>query len=771
MISKELEETFNKAVEEARARRHDMVTLEHLLLAMLSNRYALEILEACGAEIAKLEDDLKEHLNTVAAVPEDRPFELEQTMAVTRVLRRAAIHVQSSGKKEIDAGDILAAMFREPESQAVYILGEQDISRLDVLEYISHGVSKTSELAGNPEIEREDESEEDGEGGRRGKKGDPLEAFTTDLVARAREGRIDPMIGRDRELERTIHVLCRRRKNNPVFVGEPGVGKTAIAEGLAVAIAEERVPEILMDAEVYALDMGALIAGTKFRGEFEQRLKAVVKAITEKENAVLFIDEIHTIVGAGAVSGGTLDASNILKPALANGDLRCIGSTTYKEYKGSFERDRALARRFQKIEVPEPSIEDSVKILHGLKSRYEEHHDVKYTDAALREAVDLSSKYINERFLPDKAIDVIDEAGAAARLRIVEDSEEARIVDTPDIEQIVASMAKIPPKTVSKNDKERLKTLDRDLKLVIYGQDSAIDAMVSAIKLSRSGLGNPDKPTGSFLFSGPTGVGKTEVARQLANLLGVELLRFDMSEYMEQHTVSRLIGAPPGYVGFDQGGLLTDAVIRNPHAVILLDEIEKAHSTIDNILLQVMDHATLTDNNGRKADFRNAIVIMTTNAGAHEMSTTGVGFTPSAPKGTDAKKAIEKTFSPEFRNRLDAWVVFGHLQQDVIDQIVDKMTAELEEQLKEKNVTIELTKEARDWLAEHGYDRANGARPMRRVIDQNIRRKLADEILFGDLEHGGSALVVVKDDELALECEGREPEPEDEPKPTPETVN
>ncbi|MEO1171994.1 MAG: AAA family ATPase [Myxococcota bacterium] len=471
------------------------------------------------------------------------------------------------------------------------------------------------------------------------------------------------------------------------------------------------------------------------------------------------------------MSGGTLDASNILKPALANGDLRCIGSTTYKEYKGSFERDRALARRFQKIEVPEPSIEDSVKILHGLKSRYEEHHDVKYTDAALREAVDLSSKYINERFLPDKAIDVIDEAGAAARLRIVEDSEEARIVDTPDIEQIVASMAKIPPKTVSKNDKERLKTLDRDLKLVIYGQDSAIDAMVSAIKLSRSGLGNPDKPTGSFLFSGPTGVGKTEVARQLANLLGVELLRFDMSEYMEQHTVSRLIGAPPGYVGFDQGGLLTDAVIRNPHAVILLDEIEKAHSTIDNILLQVMDHATLTDNNGRKADFRNAIVIMTTNAGAHEMSTTGVGFTPSAPKGTDAKKAIEKTFSPEFRNRLDAWVVFGHLQQDVIDQIVDKMTAELEEQLKEKNVTIELTKEARDWLAEHGYDRANGARPMRRVIDQNIRRKLADEILFGDLEHGGSALVVVKDDELALECEGREPEPEDEPKPTPETVN
>ncbi len=769
MISKELEETFNKAVDEARGRRHDMVTLEHLLLAMLSNRFALEILEACGADISKIEEDLKEHLDSVAAVPEDRPFELEQTMAVTRVLRRAAIHVQSSGKKEIDAGDILAAMFREPESQAVYVLGNQDVSRLDVLEYISHGVSKSSEIAGSPEIERVDEDDEDGEG-RRGKKSDPLEAFTTDLVSRAREGKIDPMIGRERELERTIHVLCRRRKNNPVFVGEPGVGKTAIAEGLALAIAEERVPEILLDAEVFALDMGSLIAGTKFRGEFEQRLKAVVKAITEKENAILFIDEIHTIVGAGAVSGGTLDASNILKPALANGDLRCIGSTTYKEYKGSFERDRALARRFQKIEVPEPSLEDTVKILHGLKSRYEEHHDVQYTEAAVQEAAELSSKYINERFLPDKAIDVIDEAGAAARLRIVEGSEDARIVDVEDIEQIVASMAKIPPKTVSKNDKERLSTLERDLKLVIYGQDDAIKAMVSAIKLQRSGLGSPDKPTGSFLFSGPTGVGKTEVARQLANLMGVELLRFDMSEYMEQHTVSRLIGAPPGYVGFDQGGLLTDAVIKNPHAIVLLDEIEKAHATIDNILLQVMDHATLTDNNGRKADFRNVILIMTTNAGAQEMSSKGVGFNPTEAKGTDAKKAIERSFSPEFRNRLDAWVVFGHLSKEVIEQIVDKMTAELEEQLKGKDVTIELSQEARQWLAKNGYDRDNGARPMRRVIDQQIRRKLADEILFGALENGGSANVVVKDGELALECEGREPKPEDE-KSEPETVN
>ncbi|MEO0459615.1 MAG: ATP-dependent Clp protease ATP-binding subunit ClpA [Myxococcota bacterium] len=775
MISKELEETFNKAVEEARERRHDMVTLEHLLLAMLSNRFAVEIIEACGGDLEKMEADLKDHLDGVAAVPEDRPFELEQTMAVTRVLRRAAIHVQSSGKKEIDAGDILAAMFREPESQAVFVLGEQEISRLDVLEYISHGVGKTSELAGSPEIEREAEDDEDGEGGRRGKKNDPLEAFTTDLVSRAREGKIDPMIGRDKELQRTIHVLCRRRKNNPVFVGEPGVGKTAIAEGLALAIAEERVPEILLDAEVYALDMGSLIAGTKFRGEFEQRLKAVVKAITEKENAVLFIDEIHTIVGAGAVSGGTLDASNILKPALANGDLRCIGSTTYKEYKGSFERDRALARRFQKIEVSEPSVEDTVKILNGLKSRYEEHHDVRYTEGAIREAADLSSKYINERFLPDKAIDVIDEAGAAARLRIVEDSEEAREVGVEDIEQIVASMAKIPPKTVSKNDKERLATLDRDLKLVIYGQDDAIDAMVAAIKLQRSGLGSPEKPTGCFLFSGPTGVGKTEVARQLAQLLGVELLRFDMSEYMEQHTVSRLIGAPPGYVGFDQGGLLTDAVVKNPHAVVLLDEIEKAHSTIDNILLQVMDHATLTDNNGRKADFRNTILIMTTNAGAQEMTSTGVGFTPSEPKGTDAKKAIEKAFSPEFRNRLDAWVVFDHLSKEVIEQIVDKMTVELEEQLKEKNVTIELNEEARQWLAKHGYDRDNGARPMRRVIDQNIRRQLADEILFGSLEHGGAAHVVVKDDKLALQCEGREPEPPEEPEdkaePTPEPVS
>ncbi len=753
MIAKELEATFNLAVDDARRRRHDLVCLEHLLLALLKNAYAVQVLEACGADLKLLERDLEAYLATLDTVPDDREFEMEQTMSVTRVLRRAAVHVQSSGKKEIDAGDVIAAMYREPESHAVFLLNKQGVTRLDVLEFISHGVAKTGDLAGSPDIRRI-EGEDDEEGGGGGKpKGDPLENFCIDLLKKAADGKIDPLIGRAAELERTIHVLCRRRKNNPVFVGEPGVGKTAIAEGLALAIHEQNVPDLLKDAEVFALDMGALIAGTKFRGEFEQRLKAVIKAITEKEHAILFIDEIHTIVGAGAVSGGTLDASNILKPALANGELRCIGSTTFKEYQSAFERDRALARRFQKIEVTEPSIEDAVKILKGLKPQYEKHHGVTYTNPALEQAVELSAKYINDRHLPDKAIDVIDEAGAAVRL--LPENKRPKSIKPKDIESIVAKIARIPPRTVSTSDKEKLQTLDRDLKLVIYGQDNAIDSLVSAIKLSRSGLGSPQRPVGSFLFSGPTGVGKTELARQLAKIMGVELIRFDMSEYMEKHTVSRLIGAPPGYVGFDQGGLLTDQIIKHPHAVLILDEIEKAHPDLYNILLQVMDHATLTDNNGRKADFRNVVIIMTTNAGAADAARPGIGFGGDV-QTKDAKAAIERTFAPEFRNRLDAWISFTHLGEETIKQVVEKFVGELETQLRDKKVTLTLSDAARSWLAQKGYDKVNGARPMGRLIDKEVRRKLADEILFGKLQAGGQVKVDAKKDEIILEiAEGK----------------
>ncbi|MFH1812032.1 MAG: ATP-dependent Clp protease ATP-binding subunit ClpA [Pseudomonadota bacterium] len=747
MISKELEQTFARAVRLAREQRHEYVTLEHLLLAMLSDARAVEVLRAVQADLDGLHDELEQHLEELDVVAGDQPYEVEQTLGVMRVLQRAAVHMQSAGKAEIDAGDILAAMYREPDAFAVYLLKKQGVSRLDVLEYISHGIAKGAPGRGTLAPAGGDDEE-----GGRGAATDPLEAYCSNLVQRAADGKLDPLIGRQHELERAMHVLCRRRKNNPVFVGDPGVGKTAMAEGLALRIQRGEVPDILKQAEVFALDLGSLIAGTKFRGEFEQRLKAVIKACAEQPNRILFIDEIHTIIGAGAVSGGTLDASNILKPALATGDLRCMGSTTFEEYKNVFEKDRALARRFQKIEIKEPSVEETVQILHGLKTHYEQHHGVTYTTMAIRAAAELSHKYINDRFLPDKAIDVLDEAGAASRLQ--PEASRVTTIDTVEIETVVSSISRVPAHTVSTSDKEKLATLDRDLKLVIYGQDQAVESMVSAIKLSRSGLANPLKPVGSFLFSGPTGVGKTELARQLARVLGVELLRFDMSEYMEKHTVSRLIGAPPGYVGFDQGGLLTDSIIKHPHSVLILDEIEKAHPDLFNILLQIMDHATLTDNNGRRADFRNVVVIMTTNAGAFLMERGNIGF--GAGVGSeDGKQAIERMFPPEFRNRLDAWVAFKHLEPEVINQVVDKLVAELEDQLTAKRVSLSLTDAGRAWLAKNGYNRKFGARPMGRLIDKEIRRRLADEILFGALQDGGSVEVGADDGGLVFHVEAR----------------
>ncbi|MBI5511773.1 MAG: ATP-dependent Clp protease ATP-binding subunit ClpA [Deltaproteobacteria bacterium] len=763
MISRELEMVFNRAVDEAKRRRHDMVCLEHLLLAMVLDPAASAILRACGADLEALAAALQKHLASMSAVPEGALYELEQTMAVTRVLRRAAIHVQSAGKKEIEPGDVLAAMYREPESHAVYLLKQQNISRLDILEYISHGVGK---IGGDPALPAGGNDDDDEAPAGRGKPArEPLEAYTTNLVARAAAGKIDPLIGRDDEIQRTLHVLCRRRKNNPIFVGESGVGKTAMAEGLALAIHEGAVPDLLKDAEIFALDMGALIAGTKFRGEFEARLKAVVTAVSKRKNGILFIDEIHTIVGAGAVSGGTLDASNLLKPALAAGELKCIGSATFKDFQSAFERDRALARRFQKIEIKEPSVEETVLILRGIKKQYEDHHGVTYSPQAIRLAAELAGKYMTDRFLPDKAIDVIDEAGAAARLK-----GKKGMVRGKDIEQVLSKMARVPIRTVTTSDKERLHTLERDLKLVIYGQDAAIATITAAIKLSRAGLGAAERPIGSFLFSGPTGVGKTELARQLAKVMGIEFIRFDMSEYMEKHTVSRLIGAPPGYIGFDQGGLMTDGIIKHPHAVLLLDEIEKAHFDVYNILLQVMDHATLTDNNGRKADFRNVVLIMTTNAGAFDIATKAMGFSGTS-RSNSGKEAIERTFSPEFRNRLDAWVAFDRLSPEVVEQVVDKLVDELEGQLAGKRVGLELDDSARKWLAKNGYDEKNGARPMARLIDREIRRKLADEILFGKLQGGGLATVTATGDGLSIGCEPRThpPQPAEEETET-ETV-
>ncbi|HSD20173.1 MAG TPA: ATP-dependent Clp protease ATP-binding subunit ClpA [Anaeromyxobacter sp.] len=734
-VSKELQQTLQAAVAEARRRRHEYVTLEHLLHAMTRDKVASEVLLACGADLKLLERELEEYLDrTLESLGTSQ--DPEQTAAFQRVLQRAAWHVQGSGRTELNAGDVLVAITRERGSHAVYLLEKQGVRRLDILQYISHGIGK--------EGGGDDEPQEDGgeEAGAPRTVKDPFKTFTVNLLERAAQGLIDPLIGRDSEIERTIQVLCRRRKNNPVFVGEPGVGKTAIVEGLALRIHEKKVPAVLEKAAIYLLDMGALLAGTKFRGEFEQRLKGVIAGVKKTPNAILFIDEIHTIVGAGATTGSSMDASNLLKPALASGELRCIGSTTFHDYKQTFERDHALARRFQKIEIYEPSVEDTVRILRGLKKVYEEHHGVVYTPRSLRAAAELSAKHINDRQLPDKAIDVLDEAGARDRMRA--EARRHHRVTARDVERVVAKIAKIPERTVSADDEMQLRNLEPELKKVIYGQDGAVEAIVSAIKLSRSGLGAPERPIGNFLFSGPTGVGKTELAKQLARILGVEFLRFDMTEYQEKHTVSRLIGAPPGYVGFDQGGLLTDAIRKTPYAVLLLDEIEKAHPDIYNLLLQVMDHATLTDNNGRKADFRHVILVMTTNAGAQDLAARRVGFGSDASDPGNARNAIERTFSPEFRNRLDAWVAFDSLPPEVIARVVDKMVKELEAQLAERKVRIELTPEGRAWLAEHGFDRKMGARPMSRLIQNEVKKPLAEKILFGELHDGGTVRVDVE---------------------------
>ncbi len=748
-ISRTLETAFSLAVNEARRRHHEFLSIEHIFYALLHDPQVQEILRHCGADLPALKRDMEKYLEEeIERLPEGVERTLQQTVGFQRVVQRAAAHVQSAGKEEIDVQNVLVAIFREPESHAAFLLGRQGVTRLDIVSYLSHGISKIGKPKESAPTGDGDEPEGD-EGGPRPAK-NPLQAFTLNLVALAAEGKIDPLIGREREIDRTIRVLCRRRKNNPIYVGDAGVGKTALAEGFALRVHKGDVPEKLKGVNVYSLDMGALLAGTRFRGDFEQRLKDVLAALKKDAGAILFIDEIHTVVGAGATSGGSLDASNILKPALQSGDLRCIGATTYHDYKSFFERDRALARRFQKIEVAEPTIDEAHEILKGLKTRYEEHHGVTYTDEALRSAAELAAKHINDRFLPDKAIDVIDEAGA--QLQVGTKEGDRKIVEIGDIEHIVAAIAKIPTRSVSVDDRERLGMLERDLKLTVFGQDEAIRTLVSAIKLSRAGLGHPEKPVGSFLFSGPTGVGKTEVAKQLATALGVAFLRYDMSEYMEKHTVSRLIGAPPGYVGFDQGGLLTDGIRKTPHAVLLLDEIEKAHPDLFNVLLQVMDHATLTDNNGRKADFRNVILIMTTNAGAQEMAAAAIGFggVSNAEKG---QRVIERLFTPEFRNRLDAMVSFSRLSPEVVERIVDKFVMELDAQLNEKKVFLELTPRARKYLAEKGYDPTFGARPMARLIQQEVKRPLADEILFGSLKDGGKATIDEENGELRLSFE------------------
>ena len=754
-VTKELQLTLQAAVAEAKKRRHEYVTLEHLLHAMTRDKIATEIFLACGADLELLARELEDYLDrTLESLP-SRSQDPEQTAAFQRVLQRAAWHVQGSGRTELNAGDVLVAITRERGSHAVYLLERQGVRRLDILSFLSHGISKDGS--------GEDESE-GGEGGEEAPRTvrDPFRTFTVNLVERAAKGLIDPLIGRRPEIQRTIQVLCRRRKNNPVFVGEPGVGKTAIVEGLALAIHEKRVPKVLEDAKIFLLDMGALLAGTKFRGEFEQRLKGVIAGVKKTPGAILFIDEIHTIVGAGATTGSSMDASNLLKPGLASGELRCIGSTTFHDYKQTFDRDHALARRFQKIEVLQPSVEETFKILKGLKKVYEEHHDVTFTGKALRAAAELSAKHINDRHLPDKAIDVLDEAGAADRMR--PEGKRHHRITARDVERVVARIAKIPERTVSADDQAALATIEPELKKVIYGQDKAIEAIVSAIKLSRSGLATPEKPIGSFLFSGPTGVGKTELAKQLARVLGVEFLRFDMTEYQEKHTVSRLIGAPPGYVGFDQGGLLTDAIRKTPYAVLVMDEIEKAHPDIYNILLQVMDHATLTDNNGRKADFRHIVLILTTNAGAHELSARRLGFGADSGGPGNARSAIEKTFSPEFRNRLDTWVAFDALPAEAIRKVVDKLVRELAEQLAEKKISVELTEQGRAWLAEHGFDSTMGARPMARLIQNEVKKPLAEKILFGDLRNGGRVRITTRDEALHLEVA---PAPAQAPAPAP----
>jgi ATP-dependent Clp protease ATP-binding subunit ClpA len=745
MLSSELEFCLNEAFQNARDRRHEFMTVEHLLLALLDIPKVHEILKACNSNVGQLRRQLSEFIDEATPLmPLEEEGDVQPTLGFQRVLQRAVFHVQSSGKKEVTGSNVLVAIFSEKQSQAVYFLSLQNITRLDVVNYISHGMPQLrSESA-----EEEQESSLDGEGEQDSR---ALQQYATNLNQRAIDGKIDPLIGRDLEIERTVQILCRRRKNNPLYVGEAGVGKTALAEGLARMIVEERVPEVLRQSTIYALDMGTLIAGTKYRGDFEKRLKAVIAEIREDPGAILFIDEIHTVIGAGAASGGVMDASNLIKPVLANGEIRCIGSTTYTEYRGVFEKDHALARRFQKIDVPEPSLQETVEILRGLKSRFEEHHGVTYEPEALQAAAELAAKHINDRRLPDKAIDVIDEAGANFRLQPVAQRKDR--VTVTMIENIVAKMARIPPKSVSASDKDVLRSLERNLKLTIFGQDRAIEALSSAIKMSRSGLTEDTKPIGSFLFAGPTGVGKTEVTRQLALVMGVELIRFDMSEYMERHTVSRLIGAPPGYVGYDQGGLLTEAVSKNPHAVVLLDEIEKAHPEVFNLLLQVMDHGTLTDNNGRKADFRNVVIVMTTNAGAQEMSRASIGFTQQ-DHSSDGLAIIKKSFSPEFRNRLDAIIQFAALDEHSVMRVVDKLVVELEAKLSSNNVTLELDDAARNWIAERGYDPKMGARPMARVIQEHIKRPLAEELLFGKLSEGGHVRIGVGDDgELELKAE------------------
>jgi ATP-dependent Clp protease ATP-binding subunit ClpA len=735
MIAQELEVSLHMAFMDARQKRHEFISVEHLLQAMLDNPSAAEVLRACGADLDAMRDQLGKFIDEhTPKMPGEDEVDTQPTLGFQRVIQRAILHVQSSGKKEVTGANVLVAVFGEKDSHAVYFLTQQGVSRLDIVNFISHGITKT------PQGEPAPRTDESAETPAEAPAASPLDSFAQNLNAQAQAGKIDPLIGRDQELERVIQTLCRRRKNNPLLVGEAGVGKTAIAEGLARRIIEGQVPEILAQSTVYALDMGALLAGTKYRGDFEQRLKGVLKQLADNARAILFIDEIHTLIGAGAASGGTLDASNLLKPALSSGQLRCIGATTYTEYRGVFEKDHALSRRFQKIDVPEPSVNETVEILRGLKSRFEDHHGVKYTSAALTTAAQLSARYINDRHLPDKAIDVIDEAGAAQR--ILPKSKQKRVITPREIEDIIAKIARIPPKTVSSDDKNSLKTLDRDLKAVVFGQDAAIDALATAIKMSRSGLGNPQKPIGNFLFSGPTGVGKTEVARQLAYVLGVELIRFDMSEYMERHAVSRLIGAPPGYVGFDQGGLLTEAINKHPYAVVLLDEVEKAHPDIFNVLLQVMDHGTLTDTNGRKADFRNVVLIMTTNAGAEVLNKASIGFSNSRASG-DEMGEIKRMFTPEFRNRLDAIIPFAALSEPVILQVVDKFLMQLEEQLHEKKVEAVFTDALKAYLAKHGFDPLMGARPMARLIQDTIRRALADELLFGRLAQGGRVTIDV----------------------------
>jgi len=743
MLSKNLEETLHRALALAGERRHEYATLEHLLLSLTEDQDAVAVLRACGIDMDELRSQIIDYLDTelVNLVTNMTQEDPKPTAGFQRVLQRAAIHVQSSGREEVTGANVLVAIFSERESHAVYFLQMQDMTRFDAVNYISHGIAKVPGESEDRPVSGTDEETKSEDINKKGN--EALDAYCVDLNRKAKKGKIDPLIGRAAEVERTIQILCRRTKNNPLFVGDPGVGKTAIAEGLAKRIVDREVPDVLADATIFALDMGALLAGTRYRGDFEERLKAVVKELEEHDGAILFIDEIHTVIGAGATTGGAMDASNLLKPALQSGTLRCIGSTTYKEYRNYFEKDRALVRRFQKIDIYEPSVDDAVKILRGLKPVYEKHHAVRYTHEAIRSAVDLSSRFINDRKLPDKAIDVIDEVGAAQML--LPESKRKKTIGVRDVETVVAKMARIPPKQVSKDDKAALETLDRDLKSMVYGQDDAIEALASAIKLSRAGLREPEKPIGSYLFSGPTGVGKTEVARQLARTMGIEMVRFDMSEYMERHSVSRLIGAPPGYVGFDQGGMLTDAVDQNPHCVLLLDEIEKAHPDLFNVLLQVMDYGKLTDHNGKTVDFRNVILIMTTNAGASDLAKPAIGFGRDKRQGED-EEAVNRLFTPEFRNRLDAIIPFSNLPPEVVARVVDKFIMQLELQLADRNVTIDLTDEARAWLSEKGYDELYGARPLARLIQERIKKPLADELLFGRLAKGGTVTVGVDQD-------------------------